>query len=173
MSDTTFMSDIVADMLNMPHSAIVNLKVSTVNSGNPQSKPSKLFQQLDAKGFYGKEKISLTEVYTIPEIPVNASHIPTKQSTADWGHLRDIAPEIPEQQDCPIGLLIGYDNSQALIPLKSVTGPNLKDPYAIQTPLGWSVVGATKQNHNVVRFTNTLQSSIDRDAVTFTAFLNP
>lgn len=132
MSDTTLMSNNVVDSLNLAHNPIVNLKVNTVNSANPESKPSRLFNTLNVKGFYSKEKITLTDIYTMPEFPVNAQHIPTKQSTADWGHLCDIGNEIPELQNCPIGLLIGYDNSHALVPLEvCVTGPNPKDLYAV------------------------------------------
>ncbi|KAF6026488.1 hypothetical protein EB796_015203 [Bugula neritina] len=176
MSDTTFISDTVADILDIPHQSLVNLKINTVNPTNHNaSTQSRLFKELTIKGFYADQHISLVDVYTIPEIPLNRSHIPTKESAAVWDHLQHIAHEIPELQNCPIGMLIGYDNSHALIPLKSVAGPNARDPYAVQTPLGWSVVGATNphKKHEIVRLSNSLQSSADVNAVSFACFSKP
>lgn len=54
-------------------------------------------------------------------------------------------------------------------------GADLKDPYAVKTPLGWSIVGATDQglHHGTVRYTNALESSVDVNALTFTCFSKP
>ncbi|KAF6026830.1 hypothetical protein EB796_014857 [Bugula neritina] len=160
MSDTTFISDTIADIPRY---------TSSVSSKSQNQ------HKLTIKGFYADQHISLVDVYTIPEIPLNRSHIPTKESAAVWDHLQHIAHEIPELQNCPIGMLIGYDNSHALIPLKSVAGPNAKDPYAVQTPLGWSVVGATNphKKHETVRLSNSSQTSADVNAVSFACFSKP
>ncbi|KAF6016546.1 hypothetical protein EB796_025147 [Bugula neritina] len=85
MSDTTFISDTVADILDIPHQSLVNLKINTVNPTNHNaSTQSRLFQELTIKGFYADQHISLVDVYTIPEIPLNRSHIPTKESAANY-----------------------------------------------------------------------------------------
>ena len=47
---------------------------------------------------------------------------------------------MPPLQDCDIGLLIGYNCPQALAPRGCITGED-NQPFAIQTVLGWSVVG--------------------------------
>ncbi|KAL8610702.1 hypothetical protein ACOMHN_047271 [Nucella lapillus] len=47
---------------------------------------------------------------------------------------------MPIRQDCPVGLLIGYNCSEALMPKQVVQSENNK-PFAIETRLGWSVIG--------------------------------
>ena len=44
--------------------------------------------------------------------------------------------------DCNVGLLIGYDCSQALTPREVLAGSN-DEPYGIKTDLGWSIVGGS------------------------------
>ena len=42
--------------------------------------------------------------------------------------------------NCNVGLLVGYDCSQALTPREVISGES-NEPYAIKTDLGWSIVG--------------------------------
>ena len=42
--------------------------------------------------------------------------------------------------DCNLGLLIGYDCSQALTPREVLAGGN-NEPYGIKMDLGWSIIG--------------------------------
>jgi len=44
--------------------------------------------------------------------------------------------------DCNVGLLTGYDCSQALTPREVLAGGN-NEPYGIKTDLGWSIVGGS------------------------------
>ena len=44
--------------------------------------------------------------------------------------------------DCNVGLLIGYDCSQALTPREVIVG-ECNEPYGIKTDLGWSIVGGS------------------------------
>ncbi|KAJ8375840.1 hypothetical protein SKAU_G00064200 [Synaphobranchus kaupii] len=48
--------------------------------------------------------------------------------------------EIAPQQSCDVGLLIGYNCPQALVPRQVVCGEE-NQPFAQRTDLGWSVVG--------------------------------
>ena len=48
-------------------------------------------------------------------------------------------------QDCDVGLLIGYNCPMALAPRNCVTGRE-NDPFAVQTSLGWSIVGGVDQS---------------------------
>ena len=43
--------------------------------------------------------------------------------------------------DIDIGLLIGYNCSNALIP-REVIAEESNEPYAVKTDLGWSIVGS-------------------------------
>lgn len=46
-----------------------------------------------------------------------------------------------------VGLLIGYDCPEALVPRRVITGGK-GEPYAVQTDLGWGVVGGKQQIAN-------------------------
>jgi hypothetical protein len=63
-----------------------------------------------------------------------------RNTIKDLPHLQEIANGLPPLQSCEIGLLIGYNGPQALAPVKLLRGRD-DEPYAVKTPLGWSVVG--------------------------------
>ena len=50
---------------------------------------------------------------------------------------------MPHLLDCNLGLLIGYDCSEALSPREVNAGRN-NEPYKIKTDLGWSIVGGSE-----------------------------
>ena len=75
-------------------------------------------------------------------IPTNESQIPTKSVAKNWEHLRPIENEMQDLLDCNVGLLIGYDCSQALTPKEVITGKS-SEPYGIKADLGWSIVGTS------------------------------
>lgn len=51
--------------------------------------------------------------------------------------------------ECKVGLLLGYNCQQALLPWEIIAGEE-SQPYTQLTDLGWSIVGYTfqVQNHN-------------------------
>ena len=89
--------------------------------------------------------VELPPIYTREYIPVIEAHIPTAESVEQIGHLMHIAPFIPPRLDCDVGMLIGYDCSQALLPRRVECGDDTQ-PFAIETDLGWSVIGAQDRN---------------------------
>ena len=73
-------------------------------------------------------------------IPANRDHIPAPETAKVWPHLEHIADEIAPHQSCDVGLLIGYNCPQALVPRQVVSGEE-NQPFALKTDLGWSAVG--------------------------------
>ena len=86
--------------------------------------------------------IELPTCYTRESIPINIDHIPTADKARKFTHLQHIANEIPPLLNFDVGILIGYDCVNALRPLETVTGTK-DQPYAIRTPLGWTIVGSS------------------------------
>ena len=78
-------------------------------------------------------------------ISTDEGHIPTKSTAKRWDHLRAIEDEMQDLLDCNVGLLIGYDCSQALTP-RDVMASKSKEPYGIRTDIGWSIVGTANVN---------------------------
>lgn len=117
----------------------VKLKLTTM-MGKDSIVQSSRVSGLRVRGLSSKSWINLPTTYTRDFIPLDRSHIPTSKTAKRWSHLKGIALEIPELMNCKVGLLIGYDCSRALAPRRVISGRD-DEPYAIETDLGWSVVG--------------------------------
>lgn len=137
-SDTTFILEETAKTLHTKNEP-VQLQLSTMASRNTMVSCRKM-TGLQVRGFYSDKIIPLPATYSREFIPANRDHIPTPETAKSWSHLEHIADEIAPQQSCDVGLLIGYNCPQALIPRKVVSGEE-NQPFAQKTDLGWSVVG--------------------------------
>lgn len=141
-SDTTFVLSEVAKLLETNQEP-VKLELSTMSSQTTVVQSDRL-QNLQVRGLYSSKRITLPPTYTQEFIPANKAHIPTNETAKAWPHLEHLQSEIAPLQDCEVGLLIGYNCSQALLPREIVSGKE-GEPYAQRTDLGWSIVGQT--NH--------------------------
>ncbi|XP_051816280.1 uncharacterized protein LOC127537608 [Acanthochromis polyacanthus] len=137
-SDTTFILQEKADNLDTQKFP-VQLKLSTLSSRDTII-PSQKLTGLQVRGFYSSKKIALPATYTREFIPANLSHIPTPKTARAWPHLEHLADEIAPLIDCDVGLLIGYNCSQALLPREVVSGKD-EEPFAQRTDLGWGIIG--------------------------------
>ncbi|XP_036007140.1 uncharacterized protein LOC110368025 [Fundulus heteroclitus] len=148
-SDTSFILDEVAQGLDTNKSK-VNLRLSTMSTKSTVIPCDKLVN-LQVRGYNDEKRITLPPVYTREFIPVNRSHIPTSETALKWPHLEKLADKLPPLLECEVGLLIGYNCQQALLPRKVLAGKE-NQPYAQLTDLGWSIVGCSSQsqNHNDV-----------------------
>ena len=95
---------------------------------------------LQVRGYNSELKIPIPVAYMSTSIPVDEDHIPTTTTAKNWSHLRPIEDKMLDLLDCNVGLLVGYDCSQALTPREVISGES-NEPYAIKTDLGWSIVG--------------------------------
>ena len=139
-SDTTFILEETAHVLD-PESETVSLRLSTMSARDKVIRCKKL-QDQQVRGYDSDVFIDLPTTYTRNFIPTDRSHIPTPTTANKWPHLRPVAHLIQPMQDCEVALLIGYNCPLALAPRSYVVGEG-SVPFAIQTHLGWSVVGGT------------------------------
>lgn len=137
-SDSTFILRERAETLDTQMEP-VQLKLSTLASKQTVIPSHKIFG-LQVRGFYSSKKIRLPVTYSREFIPASLSHIPTPKTARAWTHLEHLADEIAPLIDCDVGLLIGYNCSQALLPREIVSGKD-DEPFAVKTDLGWSIVG--------------------------------
>ncbi len=137
-SDTTFILNEVAEALDASKEQ-VKLKLSTMTSRTTVVSSQKV-KHLQVRGFYSGKRISLPPVYTLEFIPANRTHIPTNETAKVWSHLNHLQDKIAPLQDCEVGLLVGYNCPQTLLPREVVSGQD-HQPYAQRTDLGWSIVG--------------------------------
>lgn len=83
------------------------------------------------KWLFSTKKITVLTVYTCEFILGNQAHIPTPETAKAWPHLEHLADNIALEKKCKIGLLIGYNFPQALLPREVVCGEN--QPFAQKT----------------------------------------
>lgn len=136
-SDSSFILEEVAEVLDT-ETEQVKLKLSTMSS-KKTIVPCKRLKGLQIRGLFSSKKITVPTAYTRDFIPANRSHIPTPETAKAWPHLEHLAEHIAPQMECEIGLLIGYNCPQALMPREVVCGEE-NQPFAQKTDLGWSIV---------------------------------
>ncbi|XP_073766183.1 uncharacterized protein isoform X2 [Danio rerio] len=137
-SDTTFILEETTHALNVKKEA-VQLKLATMAS-KITVVPCFKMKGLQVRGFYSKTRIPLPTTYSREFVPASKDHIPTPQTARVWPHLEHIADVLAPRQGCDVGLLIGYNCPQALLPREVVAGEG-NQPFAQRTDLGWSVIG--------------------------------
>ncbi|XP_062421503.1 uncharacterized protein LOC134132867 [Pungitius pungitius] len=136
-SDSSFILEEVANVLDTDMEP-VNLKLSTMSSKGTIV-PCKRLKDLQIRGLFSSKKITVPTIYSREFIPANRTHIPTQETAKAWPHLQHLAEHIAPPKECEIGLLIGYNCPQALMPRAVVCGED-DQPFAQKTDLGWSIV---------------------------------
>ncbi|XP_023815989.1 uncharacterized protein LOC111948234 [Oryzias latipes] len=137
-SDTTFILKDTAESLNTT-SEPVKLKISTITSKTKVVSSHKL-NDLQVRGMNSELRVKLPTTYTRDYIPANRSHIPTNKTAENWPHLKHLSKEMAPKLDCEVGLLIGYNCPQALLPIEVISGER-DQPFAQKSLLGWSIIG--------------------------------
>ena len=139
-ADSSFVSQTVTDSLGVVGEP-VSMRLTTLN-GKDKVANCYRFSDLIVRGFdAASPKIELPVTYTQEDIPFNRDHIPTAERARGWQHLLDVVNHLPPVQNCEVGLLIGYNCSEALLPLEVKQGNVAGEPFAVRTCLGWSIVG--------------------------------
>ena len=139
-SDTTFILEETANALNSKYET-AKLLLSTM-SVRDNLITCKRVKGLEIRSFDKNVTIDLPDTYSRDFIPTDRGHIPTSSASDKWPHLKQMSQLIQPMQTCEIGLLIGYNCPLALAPRNCIRGHG-SQPFAIQTNLGWSVVGGT------------------------------
>ena len=110
----------------------------------------------------GLTQIDIERAWTVPKIPISRRSLPTTDGIKKWPHLEGI--EFPALNEQEITILIGSNVPEAFWQDDDRRG-NYKEPYAVKSPLGWTVIGpsGTKENsanHGTVNFTR-VSSAVD------------
>ncbi|XP_053403187.1 uncharacterized protein LOC128558292 [Mercenaria mercenaria] len=142
-SDITFLLGDTRSALGLS-GVDVKLSLSTLHAENKIVNSQKL-RGLQVRGFYDLTRITLPDTYTREIMPANRAHVPTPEHAKFWPHLKCISDCLPHLQEAEIGLLIGYNCPQALVPREVIT-PVGNGPFAQKTDLGWTIVGTIDLN---------------------------
>ena len=82
----------------------------------------------------GTESLSMSNVFVVEEVPYTYSPF---RDLSTYPHLSDV-PISPVYPPAKVDLLIGQDNSEALVPLQVLNG-NPGDPFGVLTKFGWTL----------------------------------
>ena len=108
----------------------------------------------------GTESLSMSNVFVVEEVPYTYSHC---RDLSIYPHLSDI-PISPVHPPAKVDILIGQDNSDALVPLQVLKG-NPGDPFSVLTKFGWTlnsvVPGISPDCVSLAVVSNFVHTSID------------
>ena len=108
----------------------------------------------------GSKSLTMSNVFVVEEVPYTYS--PCRDLSA-YTHLSDI-PISPVHPPTKVDILIGQDNSEALVPLQVLKG-NPGDPFSVLTKFGWTlnsvVPGSSSDCVSLCVVSNFVHTSID------------
>ena len=108
----------------------------------------------------GSKSLTMSNVFVVEEVPYTYS--PCRDLSVD-PHLSDI-PISPVHPPAKVDILIGQDNSEALVPLQVLKG-NPGDPFSVLTKFGWTlnsvVPGSSSDCVSLCVVSNFAHTSID------------
>ena len=172
MLDTYALLDECSDVSLCTHGLVESLGVpgkeadfslTTVNEKSSSRKGMEV--SLSVESLDSSSCVEISKLWTVDDIPVSAENMPKGCDISQWSHLQGI--EFPEVADKQVSLLIGADVPEAFWVLDQRRGGK-RDPYAVKTPLGWTLIGPTrdqKSQHFHVNFTHCSESSVQEQLV--------
>ena len=113
----------------------LDFKLTTMNKVSQES--GKL-HVLYVEGLGQNDCLEIPNAISIKDLSVARSCIPTKEDIIKWSDLNDV--HIPELKNPEVTPPIGTDVPEAHWKMLERRGRK-EEPYAIRTPIGWSVAG--------------------------------
>lgn len=95
---------------------------------------------LNVKSLDGANILTIDKIWTVNRLNVSSNSIPSKTEVDLWSHLDDV--NLTDVQDKEVKMIIGGNVPEAFWVLDERRG-NPGEPYAIRSPLGWTLLGPT------------------------------
>ena len=89
------------------------------------------------------DKGDVKRLWTVDRLNASSHSIPSEHDARQWPHLRDI--KLPSISEKEVRLIIGTNAPDAFWVLEERRG-NREEPYAICTPLGWTLMGPMEKS---------------------------
>ena len=141
-SQGTFVTDNLLKKLGLS-GVRTSINIRTLN-GNKKVTSSLIEGLMVSKQPLPKDKriqwVQLPKLYSREQIPVDSAEIATPEKLKRWRYLDSIAKDIARDDKVSVDLLIGANCIQALESISVVSSQD-GGPYALQTILGWCIVG--------------------------------
>ncbi|XP_030844258.1 uncharacterized protein LOC105444708 [Strongylocentrotus purpuratus] len=118
-------------------------RLTTINGVNTPRKGMEV--SMTIQGLQEDTKIDVDRMWTVDVLPISSRSIPCQEDVDKWPHLQGI--QLVTAGQAKVQLLIGGDTPEAFWVEEERRGQK-KDPYAIRTPLGWTLIGpASSSSH--------------------------
>ena len=109
----------------------------------------------------GTDKVEVKRLWTVDRLNASRRSIPSEQDTRKWLHLEGI--KLPSTSEKEVRLIVGTNAPEAFWVLEERRG-NRGEPYAIRTPLGWTLIGPVggidcRERHLNVNFVRLVESA--------------
>ena len=104
----------------------------------------------------GSKSLTMSNVFIVEEVPYTYSPC---RDLSIYPHLSDI-PISPVHPPAKVDILIGQDNSEALVPLQVLKG-NPGDPFSVLTKFGWTLNSVVSRTSSPDCVSNFVHTSID------------
>ena len=159
-SDSTFIDEDVARILELPQDNPIDLEVKTL-AGSNTTRASFKYSNLRVRGYENNDfMLAIPPVFSANHLPFPKNSLAGDQ-VARWDHLKPIASEVHDHDllrgDTKLGLLIGYNCHLAFIPRKTIVGGD-DEPFAMKTDLGWTIIGPTTKGEKCAKATPAVES---------------
>ncbi|KAL5022237.1 hypothetical protein ScPMuIL_001392 [Solemya velum] len=105
--------------------------------------------KLSISALDNSESVKLNKVWTVDKIPTSPESIPRQSDIANWSHLKGL--EFPEIDEKEVTILIGSDIPEVFWVQEERRGRR-KEPYAIRSILGWTLMGPVGNTTQSDRF---------------------
>ena len=93
----------------------------------------------------GHEPILLDRVWTVNRLPLSKRSIPLDEDASQWPHLEGIKFLRLDGEEKAVSILIGNDVPEAHSVYEEKHGRQ-KQPYAVRSPLGWTLIGGLNRS---------------------------
>ena len=156
-SDVSLCSDDLVKKLGL-EGFETSYSLSTVNKGSSRMKGLEV--SLSVESLDGKETIEIDNAWTVSKIPVSRENIPSASQVKQWPHLSSL--HLPQVSHDEVTLLIGANVPEVFWTLEERKGGR-KEPYAVRSLLGWTLIGpigATPANVGHVNFISTREDPL-------------
>ena len=134
-SDTTLCLESLVEELSLECEP-TDFTLSTVNY---EGKERGHRARLDIEALDGKTKFTLDQVLTMESLPIGERHFASNRELTKWPHLDGIS--LPEIEGHRVSVLIGSDRPDIIDDNSEIRRGARGQPYAVNTPLGWTVYG--------------------------------
>ena len=136
-SDSSYCTSQLALVIGL-EGDLCEFEVNTSNGSHAQTLSQRVSFELE--GIDSGESIMIQSAWTVSDIPVSESNIHNNSDLEQYPHLSGL--KFPEIGNKEVNVLIGRDNPEVYWSLDECRGKG-KQPYAVKTLLGWSLIWPT------------------------------